>query len=515
MTDLLTLLNDKKRLAMNDESPSGQLQNYVTDVNDSWRPNKGLNILTGVNGSGKTRLLDYIYSFIKPGALLFPVLGMPTETKANLKFKLAFTPILGEGFRPFSNPIRMEYVPVLWRTYADPPYRHEVFNDQSGIPIQDSHLGENTSILMTHATLSYKIKTIPNINKSIAAYQNFVAIQREKIKTFKQYPNTQEAINTVENEIETSNPLLKIQEAFKSFPEHINLQVTVPTVSELESDIPQVQFLSKDTGLFIDPESLSSGEKIIVYLLVSEQMGLFGNLDILLLDELDAHLNPALIKVYVDVLDRIVKAGVQVIATTHNPIVVNYVESKDIWWMNKGEVCDQTPALDEHKRTIVNRLSEGLFSARDIQGIFSLFTEPDQTHDWIFLVEGRHDAITLLTQFIHELFEGKKWPVINCKGADNIAIFTNLPYRETFQQQESRQKIICLFDNDFQGQQAKNKLLKKLKTEDGILISEKFKNQIYPLLISDIEGQRMEEVLKSETQQEKLSFELKMIITSL
>jgi len=90
-----------------------------------------------------------------------------------------------------------------------------------------------------------------------------------------------------------------------------------------------------------------------------------------------------------------------------------------------------------------------------------------------------------------------------------------LPYRETFQQQESRQKIICLFDNDFQGQQAKNKLLKKLKTEDGILISEKFKNQIYPLLISDIEGQRMEEVLKSETQQEKLSFELKMIITSL
>jgi 5S rRNA maturation endonuclease (ribonuclease M5) len=406
----------------------------------------------------------------------------------------------------------MEYVPVLWRTYADPPFRHDVINDQSGMPIQDSHLAENAYLLMTHATLSYKIKTIPNINKSIAAYQNFVAIQREKIKTFKQYPNTQDAINQVETEIETSNPLLKIQEAFKSFPEHINLQVKVPTVSEMESDNPHVQFLSKDTGLLIDPESLSSGEKIIVYLLVSEQMGLFGNLDILLLDELDAHLNPALIKVYVDVLYRIVKAGVQVIATTHNPIVVNYVEPKDIWWMDKCEVCNQTPDLDEHKRTIVNRLSEGLFSARDIQGIFSLFTEPDQAHDWIFLVEGRHDAITLLTQFIHELCQGKKWPVINCKGADNIEYFTNLPYRETFQQQESRQKIICLFDNDFQGQQAKNKLLKNLKTEDGVQISEKFKNQIYPLLVSEIEGQRMEEVLESATQREKLSIELKKII---
>jgi ABC-type cobalamin/Fe3+-siderophores transport system ATPase subunit/5S rRNA maturation endonuclease (ribonuclease M5) len=493
---------------MNDELPSGQLQNYITDVKDSWQPNKGLNILTGVNGSGKTRLLDYIYSFIKPGASLLTVLGMATETKAHLKFKFAFIPIPGEGFRPLSNPIRMEYVPVLWRTYADPPFRHDVINDQSGMPIQDSHLAENGSLLMTHATLSYKIKTIPNINKSIAAYQHFVAIQREKINTFKQYPNTQDAINQVETEIETSNPLLKIQEAFKSFPEHINLQVKVPTVSELESDITQVQFLSKDTGLVIDPESLSSGEKIIVYLLVSEQMGLFGNLDVLLLDELDAHLNPALIKVYVDVLYRIVKAGVQVIATTHNPIVVNYVEPKDIWWMDKCEVCNQTPALDEHKRTIVNRLSDGLFSAKDIQGIFSLFTEPDQTHEWIFLVEGRHDVITLLTQFIHELCPEKQWPVINCKGADNVEIFTNLPYREKFQQQKLRQKIICLFDNDLQGQQAKNKLLKNLKTEDGIQISEKFKNQIYPLLVSDIEGQRMEEVLKSEKQKQNLKNKL-------
>jgi len=55
-------------------------------------------------------------------------------------------------------------------------------------------------------------------------------------------------------------------------------------------------------------------------------------------------------------------------------------------------------------------------------------------------------------------------------------------------------------------------LLKNLKTEDGIQISEKFKNQIYPLLVSDIEGQRMEEVLESATQREKLSIELKKII---
>jgi len=489
---------------MNDELPSGQLQNYITDVNDSWKPNKGLNILTGVNGSGKTRLLDYIYSFTNPIKKLFiEPIWTPREDEAKLKLKNELKIIPSDGLSAISNPIRMQYLPVLWRTYSELAFKHDVIEYFGGVysqPKKNNHLGDGASELINHATLSYKIETIPNINQSITIYKKFIASKRQLIQQLSELASTDSAITAVEHEIKISNPLLKIQEAFKSFPEHINLQVKVPTVSDLESDNPQVQFLSKDTGSVIDPESLFSGEKIIVYLLVSEQMGLFGNLDVLLLDELDAHLNPALIKVYVDVLYRIVKAGVQVIATTHNPIVANYVEPKDIWWMDKCEVCNQTPALDEHKRTIVNRLSEGLFSAKDIQGIFSLFTELDQTHEWIFLVEGRHDVITLVTQFIHELCPEKQWPVINCKGADNVEIFTNLPYRETFQQQKSRQKIICLFDNDSKCQQAKNKLLKNLKTEGGIQISEKFKNQIYPLLVSDIEGQRMEEVLKSEKQ---------------
>ena len=402
---------------MNDELPSGQLQNYITDVNDSWKPNKGLNILTGVNGSGKTRLLDYIYSFTNPIKKLFiEPIWTPREDEAKLKLKNELKIIPSDGLSAISNPIRMQYLPVLWRTYSELAFKHDVIEYFGGVysqPKKNNHLGDGASELINHATLSYKIETIPNINQSITIYKKFIASKRQLIQQLSELASTDSAITAVEHEIKISNPLLKIQEAFKSFPEHINLQVKVPTVSDLESDNPQVQFLSKDTGSVIDPESLFSGEKIIVYLLVSEQMGLFGNLDVLLLDELDAHLNPALIKVYVDVLYRIVKAGVQVIATTHNPIVANYVEPKDIWWMDKCEVCNQTPALDEHKRTIVNRLSEGLFSAKDIQGIFSLFTEPDQTHDWIFLVEGRHDVITLLTQFIHELCPEKQWPVIN------------------------------------------------------------------------------------------------------
>lgn len=487
---------------MNGDSTPEHLPNCITKVNSNWNPNPGLNILTGVNGSGKTRLLDSIYSYMSDEATInFQPLGMSTVKKVDIEFKNPFIPI-PDTFVIISNPIRMYYVPVLWRTFSDHVFQHEVI-DKNGMPRQESHLGPRAIELMGDAKLSSKI-ILPNINSTIGAYKSFIMSKRQFIKELEKLPRPDLTVPEVENEIMVKNPLIQIQKAFDSLPEQINLKIKVPTVSELESAEPQVQFLSKDTSTVIDPESLSSDEKIIVYLLVSEQMGLFGKLDVLLLDELDAHLNPALIKVYVDILYRIVKAGVQVIATTHNPIVTNYVDENDLWWLDQGKVCDKNPDLSEHKRTIVNRLSDGLFSARDIQGIFSLFTDSEQVHDWIFLVEGKHDVITLLTKFIYDLFPEKTFPVINCKGANNIHFFTTLPYRENQIQRNDKQKIICIFDFDQQGKTAYKELNDKFEQKDGALISKTFKNIIFPIFVSDIPGQRMEEVLKNKIQRDKL-----------
>lgn len=119
---------------MNDELSSGQLQNYITDVNDSWQPNKGLNILTGVNGSGKTRVLDYIYSFTNPIKNLFAEpIWTPREDEAKLKLKNELKLIPNDGLKAISNPIRMQYLPVLWRTYSEPAFKHEIIEYFGGV----------------------------------------------------------------------------------------------------------------------------------------------------------------------------------------------------------------------------------------------------------------------------------------------------------------------------------------------------------------------------------------------
>ena len=497
---------------MNDNSISNDIKNQITEVDKYWEPNSGLNILTGVNGSGKTRLLDYIYSFKIPDTSPRFVIGTPIKDTPNLKFKNKFTLNAEKILEPISNFIRMEYIPILWRVYSEPTFSHEVMDNNSGNPLQNNHLGVDALGLMGHATLSQKIKVIPNINKSIVAYKAFVADKRHLIRDMENLSNTKNVVSQIENEILESYPLSKIEEVFKTFPEHINFKIEIPTQAELESRNSEVRFFSKETGQVIDPENLSSGEKIITYLLVAEQLGLFGNLDILLLDELDTHLNPALIKNYVEILYRIVRTGVQIIATTHNPIVASYVEQSDIWWMEKGKVLNKKTDIDEHKRTIVNKLSDGLFSADDIQGIFSLFTNNEKTHEWIFLVEGKHDAITLLTQFIGELNPENSWPVINCKGAGNIKYFVNLPYRETSELRRSSQNIVCLFDNDLAGRKEYDALQKSLTFADGCYTSKKFKNEVFLMYVSDIEDQRMEEVVRDANQTQSFKNRLGLIV---
>jgi hypothetical protein len=92
---------------MNGDSTPDQLPNHITEVSSYWQPNKGLNILTGVNGSGKTRLLDYIYSYMNDEVTInFQALGTSNVNKLDIKFKNPFIPI-PDTFVIISNPIRM------------------------------------------------------------------------------------------------------------------------------------------------------------------------------------------------------------------------------------------------------------------------------------------------------------------------------------------------------------------------------------------------------------------------
>ena len=177
------------------------MTNCITKVRNEWNPNPGLNILTGVNGSGKTRLLDYIYSYMSERTIGSPSFGNVSGTTVDLEFKYPFIPDNGELIGSISNSIDIQYVPILWRTYSDQAFHHEMMN-RMGMPLPNNHLGDRALDLMAHATLSYKIKTIPKINESIEVYKKFIVSKRQLIDQLHKLPCSNQTISEVENEIQ-------------------------------------------------------------------------------------------------------------------------------------------------------------------------------------------------------------------------------------------------------------------------------------------------------------------------
>lgn len=92
-------------------------------------------------------------------------------------------------------------------------------------------------------------------------------------------------------------------------------------------------------GLEIDFNSLSSGEKILMALVASIYKSSSDSHfpDILLLDEIDASLHPSMIKNMLDVVDNIfLKQGVKVILVTHSPTTIALAPEESVFVMNRS-----------------------------------------------------------------------------------------------------------------------------------------------------------------------------------
>lgn len=132
----------------------------------------------------------------------------------------------------------------------------------------------------------------------------------------------------------------------------------------------------------------SSGEKLIFAL----SLWRWGSMDgkrtqLLLIDEFDAHLNPCLMKNFIDVLKKnFVSEGVQVIMTTHSPTTVKHASDNgaDVIWMEDGEIIE-----DKSHREIISELSSELITVDDFFGDLQCLI--DATIKDILYTEGKTD----------------------------------------------------------------------------------------------------------------------------
>jgi len=106
-------------------------------------------------------------------------------------------------------------------------------------------------------------------------------------------------------------------------------------------DVFQLKLTKSGTKENIDFNDLSSGEKVLIslvfYLYNSQERKVFPKL--LLLDEPDAHLHPAMSQQFINVIKNILvdKYAVQVIMTTHSPSTVVLSPAESIYIMSRDE----------------------------------------------------------------------------------------------------------------------------------------------------------------------------------
>ncbi|MDP9871587.1 AAA family ATPase [Agrobacterium tumefaciens] len=97
-------------------------------------------------------------------------------------------------------------------------------------------------------------------------------------------------------------------------------------------------------GTRFHPNDLSSGEKVILALATigyaaADRRKIWKAPSLILLDEVDAPLHPAMAKTYLKVIKEVLigQFGMHVIATTHSPSTVAQSDLEDVYVMKKGE----------------------------------------------------------------------------------------------------------------------------------------------------------------------------------
>ena len=113
------------------------------------------------------------------------------------------------------------------------------------------------------------------------------------------------------------------------------------------------------------------------------------------------------------------------------------------------------------------------------------------------LVEGKNDELTLL----REKEGDDEIKILDCKSADNILMFANLPY---VQNNEKKPTIVCLFDHDDKGKEAKKTIDDEIENKNSFC-----GNTVKTMFVSETEGDRMEDVLKCDQKKESLIKKIK------
>lgn len=349
------------------------------NLNGRYNFDKILNVIIGKNNSGKTNILEGIrlaFSTITNDYCKISTSDFKDSIDSNIieiKVELEFNAIPTLNFYDEGNPKKCGFTVRVKKT-------------QSGRYVKDISLLNGSPVSMD---ILRDDKSIPNLYliPLIRMEDIYTAGLTTGISTFidseekyKELKN--ESKEAIKKELKTKTD--KFKELCSKFNQNLDVELTDPKISNEKVYIVD--------GKLEHNFNIGAGYKSIANILLNT---LDENFNIILIDEIENHLHPALIRNLIRELRKV--KNTIIISTTHSPVVINELKMEEIL-----DISGKNISLIEDKNCI-KKLNTFLHPGRNELMLA----------DNIILVEGYTEEV-LLKYYLSQ--NNYNWTIINVAG---------------------------------------------------------------------------------------------------
>ena len=352
---------------------------FIPDI--EWTDIPKFSVITGVNGSGKTQLLNAINSAALKNACFFDCESDLEVEKAEFGFvpwNQGQSRLGGSHYAQFEKELLAFSKECItgrisnrnaanWQIYL-------YIKKKSGVELkgQPENFFEKTEFRDNFKEAwTYTVETTLNQHISRLFVQYKMNYEEKIQQTYDPETGSSLTKKQIEKDLgeppwETINNLFS-QYGFKyriNSPERAISHYTVIFHDKNNEDI------------HIPPNQLSSGEQMIVTLILwsfNEKVGELKKL--LILDEPDAHLHPQMAKMFKEILSDILvkKFGIQIIMTTHSPTTLCWIDEENIFLMKPDVGLEKAS-----KKEALSKLTSGLLYVHQAFKIVLVEDEDDK-----------------------------------------------------------------------------------------------------------------------------------------
>ncbi|AUD00966.1 ATP-dependent nuclease [Spirosoma pollinicola] len=311
-------------------------------------------ILTGLNGAGKTQLLNSIEQEISTvydddGIEINPKKFVTSQSLApnsnRITTKEAARQIVVEYWQRF-NQVKKYFTDD---GFMAPPHLDRMLSDEDKKTARKiSILAQKNIIDLTIDDYLFHIPLDAGIKGTDIFHQSFSLLfksYQDKLDE-NRYRKFLKENNQIDNYpyLEEEDFIAIYGEAPWDFANKIisearlDYRISTPSVYRRD-DVFEIKLTNNLTKAEVEFSELSSGEKILMSLALAQYNSEFDLTfpKLLLMDEPDASLHPAMSKQFIDVIQNVFLAakGVKVILTTHSPSTVAFAPEESIFIVNK------------------------------------------------------------------------------------------------------------------------------------------------------------------------------------